>query len=129
MIRNNDFCLKYNLFCFSVIIKSLLLIQLWQTCKILVVLWIRYTKIPFFLKGKERKKEGWECFSVFGKTQPYYFTSICCCHWQDKWINGKQHQQQHSLGNFVCGRIMFFVFYQRKNWYSTNQTTIIMPLL
>jgi hypothetical protein len=37
---------------------------------------------------------------MFGQTQPYYFTSICWCHWQDKWIDGKQHQQ-HSLGDFV----------------------------
>ncbi len=36
----------------------------------------------------------------------FYFNLLMSL--QNKWIDGKQHRQ-HSLGNFVCGRIMFCV--------------------
>ncbi len=109
VIGDDDFCLRYNLVLFQCSYKvPCYLHNCDRRVKILVVLPVRYTKIPFFLEGKERERQKERevrmLFSVW-KTQPYYFTSVCWSHWQDKWREREQQQQQqqqqqqYSLGS------------------------------
>ncbi len=97
VIWDDDFCLRYNLVLFQCSYKvPCYLHNCDRHVKILVVLPVRYTKIPFSLEGKER--ERWEHYSVFEK---HSLTILL----QFADVNGKtngereQQQQQHSLGS------------------------------